>query len=82
MHSVCFPPSRGGEYPVRLSGDSAYGSAEMLGWLMHQHGIEPNVTVFDKSGAQGRHLSREDFKYDPTGDVASRLARVVPIRTS
>jgi hypothetical protein len=30
-------------------GDSAYGSAEMLGWLVHEHGIEPHVTVFDKS---------------------------------
>jgi hypothetical protein len=25
-------------------GDSAYGSAEMLGWLVHEHGIEPHVT--------------------------------------
>jgi hypothetical protein len=26
-----------------------YGSADMLGWLVHEHGIEPHVTVFDKS---------------------------------
>ena len=36
-------------YPARLLGDSAYGSAEMLGWLVYDHGIEPHVTVFDKS---------------------------------
>src|SRR6476620_3553922 len=36
-------------YPQRLAGDSAYGSAEMLGWLVHQRGIEPHVSVFDKS---------------------------------
>ncbi len=35
--------------PARLLGDSAYGSAEMLGWLVYEHGIEPHVTVFDKS---------------------------------
>ena len=35
-------------YPSRLLGDSAYGSAEMLGWLVYEHGIEPHVTVFDK----------------------------------
>ena len=29
--------------------DSGYGSAEMLGWLVYEHGIEPHVTVFDKS---------------------------------
>ena len=26
-------------YPARLLGDSAYGSAEMLGWLVYEHGI-------------------------------------------
>ena len=36
-------------YPARLAGDSAYGSAEMLRWLVYEHGIEPHVTVFDKS---------------------------------
>jgi hypothetical protein len=34
-------------YPGRILGDSAYGSAEMLGWLLYEHGIEPHVTVFD-----------------------------------
>src|ERR1700722_10561162 len=31
-------------YPVRLRGDGPYGSAEMLGWLVFGHGIEPHVT--------------------------------------
>ena len=31
-------------YPARLLGDSAYGSAEMLGWLVYEQGIEPHVT--------------------------------------
>src|ERR1700690_1680738 len=39
-------------YPARLLGDSAYGSAEMLGWLVYGDGIEPHVTVFDKSARQ------------------------------
>src|ERR1700682_3147697 len=34
-------------YPAKLMGDSAYGSAEMLGWLVHEHGLAPAVTVFD-----------------------------------
>ena len=29
--------------------DSAYGSAAMLGWLVHERGIEPHIPVFDKS---------------------------------
>jgi len=36
-------------------GDSAYGSAEMLGWLVDEHGIEPHVTVFDKSARKSGH---------------------------
>ena len=56
-------------YPARLMGDSAYGSAEMLGWLVQEHGIEPHVTVFDKSARKDGTFSREDFKYDPAGDI-------------
>jgi transposase len=56
-------------YPARLLGDSAYGSAEMLGWLVYQHGIEPHVTVFDKSARKDGTFAREDFRYDPAGDV-------------
>jgi transposase len=58
-------------YPARLLGDSAYGSAEMLGWLVYQHGIEPHVTVFDKSTRQDGTFSRDDFTYDHVGDVYS-----------
>src|SRR5262249_9926512 len=48
-------------YPSRLLGDSGYGSAEMLGWLVYEHGIEPHVTVFDKSARTDGIFSREDF---------------------
>lgn len=56
-------------YPTRLLGDSGYGSAEMLGWLVYEHGIEPHVTVFDKSARTGGTFSREDFTYDHASDV-------------
>jgi transposase len=56
-------------YPERLAGDSAYGSAEMLGWLVHERGIEPHVSVFDKSKRTDGSFSREDFTYDHEGDV-------------
>jgi hypothetical protein len=35
--------------PSRLVADAGYGSAEMLGWLVDERGIEPHVKVFDKS---------------------------------
>src|SRR6202163_965857 len=62
---------RFGLYPARLMGDSAYGSADMLGWLVHKHGIEPHVTVFDKSARNDDTFSRDDFTYDHERDVYS-----------
>jgi transposase len=56
-------------YPAKLMGDSAYGSAEMLGWLVYEHGIEPHVTVLDKSERQDGTFSRADFTYDHASDV-------------
>jgi len=45
-------------HPSRLLGDSAYGSADMLGWLVDEHGIEPHVTVFDKSARKDGTFAR------------------------
>src|SRR5215813_9465300 len=39
------------------------------GWLLYEHGIEPHVTVFDKSARTDGTFSREDFTYDHAGDV-------------
>jgi len=56
-------------HPSKLLGDSAYGSADMLGWLVDEQGIEPHVTVFDKSARKDGTFSREDFSYDQADDV-------------
>jgi hypothetical protein len=50
---------RFGLYPERLAADSAYGSAEMLAWLVHERGIEPHIPVFDNS-----HLADVDTGSD------------------
>ena len=55
--------------PDRLLGDSGYGSAEMLAWLVYEHGIEPHVTIFDKSARTDGIFARDDFTYDHVGDV-------------
>ena len=62
---------RFGLYPARLAGDSGYGSAEMLGWLVDEQGIEPHIPVFDKSESKDGTFSREAFAYDQVGDVYS-----------
>jgi IS5 family transposase len=56
-------------HPARLIGDTAYGSAEMLNWLVHEHAIEPHVPVFDKSKRTDGTFSREDFTYNHTSDT-------------
>src|SRR5438045_2918622 len=54
--------------PAKLIGDTAYGTAEMLNWLVNEHGIEPHIPVFDKSQHTDGTFSREDFAYDHTRD--------------
>src|SRR5215467_13392669 len=56
-------------YPERLIGDTAYGSAEMLNWLVHDRGIEPHIPVFDKSQRTDGTFSRDDFSYDHATDA-------------
>ena len=60
---------RFGLYPARLAGDTAYGAAEMLGWLVEDQGIEPHIPVIDKSERDDGTFSRKDFTYDHRRDV-------------
>ena len=46
--------------PERVVADTAYGAAEMLGWLVNERAIEPHIPVFDKSGRADGTFSRED----------------------
>jgi hypothetical protein len=62
-------------YPAKLIGDSAYGSAEMLNWLVHERGIEPHIPVFDKSKRTDNTFSREDFAYETVLTARRRAAR-------
>ena len=62
--------------PSRLIADGGYGSAEMLGWLVEERGIEPHVKVFDKSERSDGTFSRSDFAYDPqAGSISARAGR-------
>jgi hypothetical protein len=55
--------------PARLAADTAYGSAEMLAWLVDDQKIEPHIPVFDKSERKDGTFSRGDFSYDQAADV-------------
>jgi transposase len=60
---------RFGLKPERLVGDTAYGAAPMLNWLVEAKGIAPHIPVFDKSKRDDGTFSRSDFRYDLTDDV-------------
>ena len=60
---------RFGLYPEKLAADTAYGTAEMLGWLVYEKGIEPHIPVFDKSRRTDGTFSRADFVYDHQNDL-------------
>jgi hypothetical protein len=60
---------RFGLYPGRLAADTAYGSGEMLNWLVEERGIEPHIPVFDKSHRSDGTFPRSDFTYDHEGDA-------------
>jgi transposase len=82
---------RFGLKPDYVAGDVAYGTAEMLGWLVG-HGIDPHIPVWDKGKRDDGVFAREDFTYDrhedryvcPNGKnlrqyrLAGRLAKAKP----
>jgi transposase len=56
-------------HPDRLAADTAYGSAEMLEWLVNDQGIAPHIPIIDKSGRTDGTFSRADFTYDAAADL-------------
>ncbi len=55
--------------PGRIAGDVAYGTGEMLGWLVKRN-IDPHIPVWDQTevAAKGRFV-RADFDYDKERDL-------------
>lgn len=52
----------------RLIGDTAYGTAEFLGWMVNEKGIEPHVPVWEKGERSDGTFSRSDFAFDEEND--------------
>jgi transposase len=50
--------------PAQLIGDTAYGTSEMLGWMVEEKQIEPHVPVWDKSERTDGTFSRSDFTWN------------------
>jgi transposase len=54
--------------PERLIGDTAYGTAPMLAWMVQDKGIEPCVPVWDKTQRADNTLSSSDFQWKEDAD--------------
>ena len=52
----------------KLIGDTAYGTAEFLGWMVNDKGIEPHVPVWDKGERADGTFGRSDFIFDEEAD--------------
>jgi transposase len=50
--------------PERLIGDTAYGAAPMLAWLVEEKGIDPHVPVWDKSERKDGTFTIRDFQWN------------------
>ena len=54
--------------PDRLIGDTNYGTAAILGWMVDEKHIEPHVPVWDKTQRDDETLSSSDFRWDSRAD--------------
>jgi transposase len=54
--------------PTRFVGDTNYGSAAMLGWLVDEKQIEPHVPVWDKSQRADGTFETSNFVWDERAD--------------
>ena len=55
---------RFGMKPRRLVGDTAYGTAEMLSWMVNEKHIAPHVPVWDRTQRKDGSLSASEFLWD------------------
>ena len=54
--------------PERLIGDTGYGNAQMLGWLVEDKHITPHIPVLSKSEGKAGLFGRSDFRWEVQAD--------------
>lgn len=67
--------------PKRLVGDTNYGNAPMLDWMVNAKGIEPHVPVWDKSDRNDGTLSRSDFEWNEAANE-NRYPEEQPLKSN
>jgi transposase len=59
---------RFGIIPKRLIGDTAYGTAPMLNWMVETKHIEPHTPVWERAKRRDGCFSRSEFTWDAEAD--------------
>lgn len=59
---------RFGLEPKKLIGDTAYGTAEFLNWMVNEANIEPHVPVWERGEGKDDRFGRSDFSYNEETD--------------
>jgi IS5 family transposase len=54
--------------PTRLIGDTAYGNAPLLNWMVEEKQIAPHVPVWEKSQRTDGSISSDAFRWDEERD--------------
>ncbi len=54
--------------PERLIGDTAYGTAQMLAWMVEDKNIEPHVPVWERYQRDDGTFSRDEFQWNAQAD--------------
>jgi hypothetical protein len=54
--------------PEHLDGDTAYGTAAFLGWLVEEKKILPHIPVWDHVGRKPGRFASTDFTFDAEAD--------------
>jgi hypothetical protein len=52
----------------RLIGDTAYGTAAMLGWLVGEKHSQPNIPVWGRNHGKENRLGRSEFRWEAEAD--------------
>jgi transposase len=55
--------------PEWLAADTAYGSADMLGWLVKEQKIEPHIPLMDKTERMDGAFPATAFAFDPEANA-------------
>jgi transposase len=55
--------------PKRLIGDTAYGTAEMVAWMVEEKSIEPHVPLKEMGERDDGTFSRSDFLFDAASNA-------------